>query len=89
MGKSTPGKVMGRSLTLDLALSRGEDPFVTSVVAPVRLWANAVWRGDVPVRDLQVGLEATKKRLSPAKMPWGVARSPFDVYVLSLARGRI
>jgi hypothetical protein len=86
LGRTTPGTAHGRSLTIDIALTQGKDPFLRATTAPVQLWGAAVWNGWVSIRDLQVGLMNTMERLGGMKSPWAAARSPIDAFVLSMAR---
>jgi len=86
-GHATAGVAWGRSLTLDLALGPGSDPFIRSVVEPVTAWAEAVWTLRLSIRDLQVAVWSEALRLAPLKHPWQAVRGPVGAFLLSAARG--
>ena len=61
-----------------------DDPAVLQVGCVAYAWAEAVWDGMPTIEFLGNSLAAAQERLAAFKSPWGQARDPIDVLVLTL-----
>ncbi len=62
------------------------DPAFPAHIAPLRAWAEAVWRRLFPIKMLDVAIASARLRLARALRPWAAVHGPAAAAVATAAR---